>query len=319
MRPNKALASAIDSISELWGWALRTVCRSLPDPVARAFERPVARMGQMTDDGRLVISGIRMRSLAGRERTRLDTSDDEALPLWVDMTGTRLFRRIVTVNAAILQRGPAAMAARLARHSPLPPDSSVLAYSVVHPVSPDRVAVEMFVTRRGDLDQARDAAAKRATTWRVIAGADDAERPVVELARAQRGFSIAPVGSLALSGAVLVVVLVVVLLASADRQERLLAQGVSDRASYLQRAERLRELTSLQTTLDELRGVEDVYPRVAFVLRLFERAGEASDIPDEVARMDLQPGGALRIYPAAAGAAPRDIVADPAVDGAAAE
>ena len=288
-----------ESVASLAAWAVEAVRRDLPRPVLEAGRSVIADRYDVSSEGQLRPVGQVLRSWLGA----LTRSDDRAAArkakaprVELVLPDAEIYRTRVDVNAIISRRGDAALRARLQQHSPLPPQRAVLAYSLVGPGSGGRITVDVAVARRETVENAARLARERSDRWQVVADRPDASPLILADSRAgaeTRLWQNPGVGALLAAAAALIC-----LAAVSDRFERQADRIAAQRDILLAEARDLRLQRSVRAEVEPALLFAQSYIGLGDLLDGLADAMTDPDMPDAIARLDLQPPDAIRVLPA---------------------
>ncbi|ABI67056.1 hypothetical protein Mmar10_2774 [Maricaulis maris MCS10] len=287
-----------DTVAGLAAWAVEEVRRDLPRPVLEAGRRVIADRYDVSSGGQLLPVGQVLRSWLGtisRTDDRAAARKAEAGHVELVLPGSEIFRTRVDVNAVISRRGDDALRARLQQHSPLPQQRAVLAYSLVGPGDAGRVLVDVAVAHRARVEEAARMAREKSTRWQVVADRPDA-KPLI-FADSQAGAETRLWHSPVVRALVVAAAVIVCLAAVSDRYERQADRIEAQRDILLVEARDLRLQRSVQAEVEPALLFAQSYTGLGDLLDGMADAMTDPDMPDAIARLDLQSPDALRVLP----------------------
>ncbi|MFY0636294.1 hypothetical protein [Maricaulis maris] len=288
-----------ETIAGLAAWAVEEVRRDLPRPVLEAGRSVIADRYDVSTEGQLHPIGQVLRSWLGtliRSDDRAAARKAKADRVELVLPDAEIFRTRVDVNAIISRRGDAALRARLQQHSPLPPQRAVLAYALVGPGTAGRITVDVAVAHRATVERAARLARERSDKWQIVADRSDAS-PLI-LADSKAGADVRLWQSPVVRVLVAVAAALICLAAVSDRFERQADRIAAQRDILLEEARDLRRQRSVRAEVEPALLFAESYVGLGDLLDGLADAMTDPDMPDAIARLDLQSPDAVRVLPA---------------------
>lgn len=289
------------TVTSVVRWACEQVRADLPDALVQWGRQPVANRYALSRNGEPEPAGQVCRSWLGAE-TRLSAEDrllagpPSAYAVELALDERAVHRERVSINAAIARRGDAAIRARLQRHCPIPPDQADIGYRLAGPDGPDRVAVEIAIARKQDVDAARGLAGEMGRHWTVVAPGGQAS--VLVLAASDGSGQTQAWQSPVLRFGLVVLAGMALLAALGARFERQAEALDAQRDQLVSLTRQVREDRTARQIAEPALQARESYASLPELLEALAQLPLREEATGGLARIDLQPPDALRLLPA---------------------